>query len=68
MRSTRRPESNAQTASVCRWTPARGCSPAISNAGTMRTPKTSTKTATPIDRSGARTSGLVVDTVSRNTL
>ena len=33
--------------------------PAISNAGTIRTPKTSRKTAKPINRSGARTSGLV---------
>ena len=66
MSSTRSPESNAQPASVCRWTPARGRTPAISKAGTIRTPNTSRKTAMPISRSGVRTSGLVVGTESRN--
>ena len=63
---TRRPESNVQVLSVRRCSPARGCSPASSKAGKMRTAKTRTNVANPISLSGARIKGLCGVIVSRS--
>src|SRR5262245_39572079 len=68
MSRTFRPEANAQSPSVRRWTPARGCRPAISKAGKIRTRNTSRNVASAMRRRGPRTIGLAVLSVSLSAL
>src|SRR3954468_16933235 len=61
-----RPGPKNQSDSERRWTPVRGRSPAISKAGKSRTASASVKAASVTIRSGPRTCGLDVATVSRS--